>query len=167
MEKKAFKKILFKAAFCTMACDGHIDPKEIDELKAINKGTSYFRGVDLSQELHTLVQEVNQTGIKAIKKLFENLKNLDLNSLQELLILEVVLRIIYADKIIDENEIKFLNLIRSYLKIHDEEIYERFGKIEILHMNEYLEEININIIEKLKLPNKDNLESIKIEISKN
>ena len=25
MEKDIFKKILFKVAFCTMACDGYID----------------------------------------------------------------------------------------------------------------------------------------------
>ena len=35
MEKNEFKKLLFKVAFCTMVCDGHIDESEIDEMKML------------------------------------------------------------------------------------------------------------------------------------
>ena len=33
MESIEFKKILFKTAFCVMACDGDIDELEIEEMK--------------------------------------------------------------------------------------------------------------------------------------
>ena len=42
MDKNKFKKILFKVAFCTMACDGHIDDREIEELQIMDKKTSFF-----------------------------------------------------------------------------------------------------------------------------
>jgi len=43
MDKIEFKKLLFKVAFCTMACDGHIDKREIEEMKIMDKKTSFFR----------------------------------------------------------------------------------------------------------------------------
>ena len=60
-----------------------------------------------------------------------------------MLILEVTLRIINADNIIDENEVRFLNLIRSKLDVADKIISERFGKISYLKNLNY-EEIQIN-----------------------
>ena len=54
METIEFKKVLFKTAFCVMACDGHIDQLEIDEMKKIDTNTSYFNDVDLSNELDDL-----------------------------------------------------------------------------------------------------------------
>ena len=47
VNKKDFKKILFKTAFCSMACDGKIDDLEIKEMKLIDKNTSYFSKIDL------------------------------------------------------------------------------------------------------------------------
>ena len=57
MEKNEFKKLLFKVAFCSMACDGHIDEREIDEMKMMDKNTSFFHDIDLSEELSELVSE--------------------------------------------------------------------------------------------------------------
>jgi len=58
MEKVEFKKLLFNVAFCTMACDGHIDKKEIEEMKVMDKTTSFFNDVDLSEELIFLIQRL-------------------------------------------------------------------------------------------------------------
>ena len=37
MESVDFKKILFETAFCVMACDGHIDQSEVEEMEKIDK----------------------------------------------------------------------------------------------------------------------------------
>jgi len=58
MEKDKFKKILFKVAFCAMACDGHIDEREIEELRIMDKHTTYFANIDLSNELKQLVNDL-------------------------------------------------------------------------------------------------------------
>lgn len=136
MDKIEFKKLLFKVAFCTMACDGHIDEREIEEMKAMDKDTSYFGGVDLSEELSKLVGAFSIKGAKVIEELFVTLRENKLNPIQELLILEVAIRIINSDSKHDDNELRFLHLLRGRLDLHNETIRDRFGEISLLNFNE-------------------------------
>ena len=62
MDKIEFKKLLFKVAFCTMACDGHIDKREIEEMKIMDKKTSFFEAIDLSEELKQLIKDLDKKG---------------------------------------------------------------------------------------------------------
>ena len=137
MEKENLQKLLFKVAFCTMSCDGDIDDREIEEMKLIDTQTSYFANIDLSNELAVLVKNFEAHGVGVIEELFGELKQAELNPIQELLLLEVAIRIIYADKRVDENEVKFFNFLRSYLKVPNEIIHERFGKIDFLESSDY------------------------------
>jgi len=157
MDKNKFKKILFKVAFCAMACDGEIQKEEIEELKVMDKQTSFFEAIDLSEELAQLVNDFKNKGTKVIEELFIGLRETNLNPIQELIVLEVALRIINADNKHDENEIKFINFLRSKLELHDETINDRFGKLDILHTNEYSRNIvakktEIEFAESIKLP---------------
>jgi len=157
MDKNGFKKLLFKVAFCTMACDGYIDKREIEELKVMDKKTSFFEAIDLSEELKQLIKDIDNKGTKVIEDLFSCLRETKLNPIQELLVLEVALRIINADNKHDENEIKFIHLLRSKLELHDETINDRFGALDILHTNEYSKNIMGSITEtkfvkSIKLP---------------
>ena len=43
-----------------MACDGHIDDLEIEEMRKIDTNTSYFKNVDLSDELNELIEEIKK-----------------------------------------------------------------------------------------------------------
>ena len=171
MDKNKFKKILFKVAFCTMACDGDIDSREIDELKIMDKNTSYFAEIDLSNELKQLVNDFKNKGTKVIEELFELLRKTKLNPIQELLILEVALRIANADESIDENEIKFINLLRSKLELYDETIIDRFGELDVLYTNEYSKNIiagktEIEFAENIKLPEISKLIQVNLNIEK-
>ena len=170
MNTNEYKKILFKVAFCAMACDGDIDQREIDELKVMDKNTSYFESIDLSDELNQLVDDFRAKGAKVIEELFTLLRETKLNPIQELVVLEVALRIISADKRFDENEIKFLNFLRSKLEIHDEIIKDRFGDLEILYTNEYARNIELNNSEidftnNVKLPDITNLVQVNLNTS--
>jgi len=172
MDKNEFKKILFKVAFCTMACDGDIDQREIDELKIMDKNTSYFSDIDLSDELKKLVNDFKDKGVRVIEELFELLRKTKLNPIQELLILEVALRIANADEKIDENEVKFINFIRSKLELHDETINDRFGELNILYTNEYSRNIvagktEIEFAENIKLPEMSALIQFDLKDEKN
>jgi len=169
MDKNMFKKILFKVAFCTMACDGHIDDREIEELKIMDKKTSFFEAVDLSNELQELITSLKKKGTKVIEELFIKLRETKLNPIQELLILEVALRIINADDKHDENEMKFIHLLRSKLEISDEIIHDRFGDIEILHTNEYSKNIivgksAIEFAENVQIPEISELTKVNLDI---
>ena len=127
-----FKQLLFKTAICCMACDGHIDPKEEEELKRMGENVTYFSDLDLSSELTLFLNDLLNRGKKVIDDYFHELKGTKLNTVQELLILEVALRIIHADEKIEENELKFLRLLRGQLKVYDEIIIDRFGRDNLL-----------------------------------
>jgi len=141
MENNEFKQLLFKVAFCTMVCDGRIDGREIDEIKMMDKNTIFFRDIDLSEELSELLGELSKKGTQVINDLFKSLKESNLNTMQGLIVLEVALRIISADDIHDETEVKYVNLLRAQLKLHDEEIVDRFGDIDILHTSSHLKNV--------------------------
>jgi len=157
MDKTEFKKLLFKVAFCTMACDGQIHEKEVEELKIMDTNTSFFEAIDLSDELSSLLEALNSKGTKVLEELFENVSKSELNTIQELIILEVALRIINADEKIDDNEIKFIKILRSKLKVHNETIIDRFGHVSFLHDVDYSQNIKLdssitNLITDIEIP---------------
>ena len=136
-----FQRLLFRTAFCLMACDGHIDEREVNEIKLMNKSSAYFQGIDLSDELEELLADLKARGKQSVDKLFDTLEKLDTSTVQELLILEVSFRLVHADEKVDENEIKFLRFLRSKLKVHDEVIRDRFGVVEYLFDKDYSQDI--------------------------
>ena len=146
IEKQQFQNLLFKVAFCTIACDGHIDEMEIKEMKALDKASIYFKDIDLSVELDDLLVTLKEKGKHIIDDLYAYLKATKLNPVQELLILEVAFRLAMANKEMDENEIKFIRFLRSHLDLHDEIIRDRFGPVEFLFDKDYSKDIVKNEI---------------------
>ena len=138
----------------------------------MNSHTSYFGEMDLSQTLEQLVQQLHQEGKKTIEELFTELRNADLNTVQELLLLEIVFRIMNADERHDENEIKFVRDLRSKLKVHDEIILERFGKVDFLFDRDYRNEITIadrktDLLHSIVLPEIEQLQSVDLSSHNN
>lgn len=172
MENLEFKKILFKTAFCVMACDGHIDDLEIEEMRKIDTNTSYFKNVDLSDELNELIEEIKTKGKTIVLDLFQTLRTTKLTMVQELLIIEVAFRIINADNKVDENEIKFFNLLRSKLEVDNEILRDRFGNIPYLSNMNYnkirvaSEDSQKNFVRDVKLPELVAMKSIDLKDSK-
>jgi hypothetical protein len=141
VERKDFQRLLFRTAFCLMACDGHIDNREVNEIKFMNNSSAYFRGIDLSEELEELLVDLKAKGKIIVDELFETITELNISTVQELLLLEVAFRLVNADEKVDENEIKFLRFLRSKLKVHDEVIRDRFGVVEYLFDKDYSHDI--------------------------
>ena len=163
MDAIEFKKLLFKTAFCCIACDGHIDDREVAEMNYLDKNTSYFSDTDLSKELDDLIEDLKTRGKHIVFELFEQIKNSDISFVQELLLLEITFRLIHSDDKIDDNEVRFLKLLRSYLKVYDELIIERFGQVNLLfdkkyfctyktsdHNNEFVEELTFPELSEIK-----------------
>jgi uncharacterized tellurite resistance protein B-like protein len=131
-----FKRFLFKIAFSVIVIDGEIHDDEIEELKLIDTKTTYFSDTDLTGELDNLIKMFKTDGTVIVENILNSIRDLNLNQVQELLTLEVALRIIHADNRLDESEKKFLILLRSKLKVADELIRKRFGNITILKSEE-------------------------------
>lgn len=136
MEDIQFQKFLLETAVCSMACDGDIDAREVVELQEIIKYTQYFKDINISEYLVTFFQEIKSESHVLLERYFKNIENANLSYVQELLVLEIILRIIYADERFDENEIRFLKLLRSKLKVHNEIIYHRFGDTPLYTANQ-------------------------------
>jgi uncharacterized tellurite resistance protein B-like protein len=133
MKNLDFKEFLFKSAFMAMACDGNIDELEIQELKNLVANEIYFMEYDYKEALENNVKLVKQKGRKAINDYLGEISKNDLNEHQELLLIEVLLRIIKADSKIEESELEFLHLAKSKLKIDEQSIIVQFP-----HHIEYL-----------------------------
>ena len=132
MEQNDFQKLLMETVICSIACDGDIDDREIAELHNIIDNAQYFKGIESVGFTRQMIHEVRSDGLGFVGNYFKHLEKIELSSGQELLLLEIIIRIIQADERIDENEVAFLKHVRSKLRIYDEIIQQRFGEIPYL-----------------------------------
>jgi len=132
MENTEFKELLLNIAVLAIACDGHIDAREIEALHRIEKDSPYFSAIDLSKNLENALQDCAADLEAFQKKIFDILSSNSLNIVQELTALEISLRIIAADEIEEEKEKAFVNDLRTHLELDDFLIVQRFGDIPYL-----------------------------------
>lgn len=132
MEKEKFTHNLIQIAFCSMACDSHIDESEISELNEIAEKDFYFEGYSLSENINLLEKEFNTRGLILIENILNKQIFLDYSESQKIIILEVVIGIVKADKKIEIEEINFINQLIINLRIPSEIIKSRFGNWDSL-----------------------------------
>lgn len=152
MKNQEFKKFLFKSAVMTMACDGNIAEEEISEIKNMVFNEIYFMGFDYEDQLKDGIDNIKVNGKVAINQYLQELNSIELNEHQEILLVEVILKIIEADNEIQTSEIKFLQLVKSKLKTDEQTLIIKFPKqIDyLIDFNNYglsdifTEEIEIN-----------------------
>lgn len=126
--------LLLKTAFACMVCDGDIDKSEIELIKKYHIEKNAFGDIAIEKEMEKLVAAINLDSSRFIRDYFEELSQVELSKENELKIIEIAIDIIEADEKIEYNEIRFFKIIRSKLKIANEEILEVYP-----HMEEYLE----------------------------
>ena len=131
-DDQAFRRLLFHTAAFAMACDGEIHPDEIQELKLVAGQTKYFDGLDLEAELSTFLRILDDDKHAAFQFYFEELSSAAIDPVRELQVLEVALRMIYADHKIVENEEKFCQLIQKILRVPKPILERRFGPVPFL-----------------------------------
>lgn len=128
MKTTDFQNFLLKSAIAVMACDGSIDNEEITEIEHMVSNEIYFMGFDYEKPFETNLNYIKSNGKKAINEYLSELSSLNLNDKQELRLIEVLIRTIEADNKIENNEIKFLQLVKSKLKLSEETIISQFPK---------------------------------------
>jgi uncharacterized tellurite resistance protein B-like protein len=160
MDNTKFKRLLFDIACSSVACDGHIDDREIRELKYIDKSTTYFEDIDMSKKLRRFIGNFKSSPDETINEIVENLKEAILNPVEEMMVLEIVLRLVYADTKIDEKEIGFIQNIYGCLSLDDEITTQRFGVIDFLINTKE----NIASSDKIESVNMASLENMYISV---
>jgi uncharacterized tellurite resistance protein B-like protein len=128
MKNQEFKKFLFKSAVMTMACDGNIAEEEISEIKNMVFNEIYFMGFDYEDLLKDEIEDIKVNGKVTINQYLQELNSIELNEHQEILLVEVILKIIEADNEIQTSEIKFLQLVKSKLKTDEQTLIIKFPK---------------------------------------
>jgi len=173
MNPKEYTYFLLKSAVCLMGCDGEIHPSEIDELKTIGKNSSYFDLINFEDELEILYREIAEEGKQYIYDYYRELEsiNIELSEENELILLEVLLKITYADEKVDDNELTFLGMIRPRLKVTDDKIMKQFGADQsgILFIEKKEAEINSTpniLVDKPDISDISLSESINIDTKK-
>ncbi len=130
METLQFDRLLIKTAFSCMASDGHIDKTEVETIKSLCESSHLFSGFDFQSEINAMINRLNKEGRGFIDFYFNALEKTELSEEQELLIIDFALKTIHADDKVDYAEIKFFKMIRSKLKVSDEDILEKHPGIE-------------------------------------
>lgn len=123
-----FQNFLLKSAIAVMACDGVIENEEIEEIKNMVSNEIYFMGYDFEKPFEANLNYIKSNGKVAINEYLTELSTLNLNDRQELRLIEVLIRTIESDKKIETNEIKFIQLVKSKLKISEETIIANFPR---------------------------------------
>lgn len=114
-------ELLLRTAFACMACDGDIAPEEVQLIKDYAKDSNTFGDIDVNKELDLLLKEINAKGKRFLKEYLSMVFEATLNEAEELQLLNVAMRMILADNVIEYSEIKFFKVIRSNLKVVNNE----------------------------------------------
>lgn len=130
MENIKFDRLLLKTAFCCMACDGDIDSREVESIRAICAASTLFPNLDPVVELNELVSQLNADGKKFLQNYLNQLEKTELTEAQQLDIIHFAIETIKADEEIEYSEIKFFKAMRACLKIKNEVILEQFPELE-------------------------------------
>ena len=164
MNDVEYHRFLFDTAMLVMACDGEIHDKEIAEMGLAFKHSVMFKGLDFDSELDRFLAKLNGDAGAAIREYFDKIGTLRLDPVQELQVLEIILRILYADDRADENEIRFLMLVKDGLGVVDEIFHKRFGDVDVLPIGVRSDEVKspslIDFVSAFELPNDAEFEKV-------
>lgn len=126
MKNQDFKSFLFKSAVMAMASDGDIAEAEIEEIKNIVTNEIYFMGYTFEEPLKHNIDSIKANGKNAINHYLKEIETNGLNEHQEILLIEVLLRIIEADKDVQQVELKFLQMVKVRLKLDEQTLIVKF-----------------------------------------
>lgn len=143
MEKEKFTHNLIKIAFCSMACDSHIDKEEITKINELVEKDFYFNGYSLSDEINLLKEEEKKIGLVLIDNILNEQLFLNYSEAQKIILIEVSIGIIRADRKLEIVEINFIKKLISNLRIPSDIIKARFGNWDSLND----ESFNINSLD--------------------
>ncbi|MEO9805709.1 MAG: hypothetical protein ABJF04_20795 [Reichenbachiella sp.] len=153
-----FNKILLKTAFSFMTCDGHIAPNEVALIRKMAEEDKAFGDIDIDTELDFLIEVINTMGMGFLKDYLKVLKNAGLKQEQELKLIDMAVKTLYADGKVDYNEVKFFRIFRSLLSVSDKQIEtqnphlpDQFLESDIFS-HAYLGQLFDDYFEKVEIP---------------
>lgn len=120
------EELYLKTVFCCIACDGDIAAEEVDMVREMCAKDNLFHSIDSEKYLNLWVAEINEQGSMFLQSYLKELKSVDLNEKEQLLLVSLAIKAIEADNRIEYAEVKFFKKIRLRLTISDEAILTEY-----------------------------------------
>ena len=120
------EELFLKTAFCCMACDGEIAPKEVSLLKKMAKEDKLFGDIKVATVINSFVEQINSQGYFFLDSFLKELGDAQLSEKEQLSVVKTALKTIKADDKIEYSEISFFKQIREKLSISDDVILAAF-----------------------------------------
>ncbi|MDY2943808.1 MAG: TerB family tellurite resistance protein [Paludibacteraceae bacterium] len=120
------EELFLKSAFCCMACDGEIAPKEVALLKKMTKDEKLFGDIQVANVVNSFVEQINSQGYFFLDVFLNELAEIQLSEEEQLAVIRTAIKTIKADEKVEYSEISFFKQIREKLPISDEKILAAF-----------------------------------------
>lgn len=118
-------ELLLKTAFCCMACDGDIAPEEISTLNEFALNSQSFKDIDIQNTINGYVIAINDKKGSFLTEYLSEVKNANLDDDSSLRLVDIAIKMIEADNVIEYSEVSFFKRIRNNLNISDDILYEK------------------------------------------
>jgi len=105
-----------------MACDGEIADEELSLVKNLTTKSDFFGNLDVETLLNQYLAELKEQGNGFVSGYLRSIASAQLTKEQELLVCQVAIKTILADKLIEYKEIAFFKKIRAKLNVSDDDI---------------------------------------------
>lgn len=107
-----------------MACDGSVAQEELDLVRHYTTTSSYFKEIDVQQKINEYVSAINSDGSHFLSCFLTKISDLNLDEEAEKAIVQMAVRMIQEDNVIEYSEIRFFKKIRAKLNLTDEVLLE-------------------------------------------
>lgn len=136
MAHTPFYHLLLSTVFSCMACDGHIDDREIELVRKLASNKELFGDADMEAIVAELSSEFGEQGYLFLRKYIDRLEEANLTEAQQISIIDIAVQTIEADDQVDYGEVKFFKILRSKLSISDDAILDKLpGKEKYLEQD--------------------------------
>lgn len=126
MELQQYQGLLLEQALHAMACDGHIDAREVDEFRRLTTTTPYFDELNVEHALRGALRRLQDGGTRAVDQALDGLRDVDLSERQRFRLLEVLLYMVHADGSVEAAECEYLQRTRDALGISVDAVARHF-----------------------------------------
>ena len=124
------KELLLKTLFCCSACDGEIATEEIDLVKGLTKNEGIFNEINVEDTLNSYIKDINEQGKAFLRNYLNEVADSSLSDDEQITLIDLAIKMIEADNIIQYSEVKFFKKIRNRLSVSDDAILEKLPNNE-------------------------------------
>lgn len=117
MNKEEFALIMLKVAIGSIFSDGEVADEEINSLRRFEKTDFYLKEYDLEEQIEYYQNKFNARGYLMIRNILNEVATADLDETQKLILIDLAIEIIRADKLVTKDEIDFVKQLISNLMI--------------------------------------------------